>query len=89
VKAAVAVGAIDDPAESINKYNKNGDDEDEFSRRTILRSSLPGDDPRNNMPVVAQQDTWPGQRYPLSTNRVQSSIPRTEVSSANLVTIFR
>lgn len=75
MQAAAAIGVVD----STNS-NKN---EEEFSRKTILRSALPGDDPRNNMPIVAQQDTWPGQRYGLSTNRVQSVIPRTEVASAH------
>jgi cytochrome c heme-lyase len=33
-------------------------------------------DPRNNMPLVANQQPAPGQRELLSTNRVRSTIPK-------------
>ena len=33
-------------------------------------------DPRNNMPVTAKQDMAPGQKTPISTQRQQSTIPK-------------
>jgi cytochrome c heme-lyase len=33
-------------------------------------------DPKNNMPLEANQQPCPGQRKPLSTERVQSTIPK-------------
>ena len=33
-------------------------------------------DPRNNMPVEPNQQPYPGQRKPISTERVVSSIPK-------------
>jgi hypothetical protein len=33
-------------------------------------------DPKNNMPVQANQDMAPGQTVPLDTNRVKSNIPK-------------
>ncbi|GBG32467.1 Cytochrome c-type heme lyase [Hondaea fermentalgiana] len=37
-------------------------------------------DERNYMPKTAEQKAWPGQRFPLSTNRVESVIPKGEFS---------
>ena len=38
----------------------------------------PAVDPRNNLPKVAEQKPWPGQRIPLNTHRVESVIPKAE-----------
>jgi cytochrome c heme-lyase len=38
-------------------------------------------DPRNNMPLEANQQPWPGQRKLLSIDRLQSTIPKGGTSS--------
>jgi cytochrome c heme-lyase len=44
----------------------------------LAQHDAPATDPRNNMPKVAEQKPWPGQRIPLNTHRVESVIPKAE-----------
>ena len=38
--------------------------------------AAPENDPSNNMPKVAEQSVWPGQKETLATGRVKSTIPK-------------
>eukprot|EP00879_Flechtneria_rotunda_P013240 GHRR01013825.1.p1 GENE.GHRR01013825.1~~GHRR01013825.1.p1 ORF type:complete len:146 (+),score=24.20 GHRR01013825.1:707-1144(+) len=61
-----------------NVYSQRINDPSSQERPNPL-SALQGTDlldPKNNMPLEANQQPSPGQRKPLSTDRVQSTIPK-------------
>ncbi len=49
---------------------------DVYSRRINDPSASSALDPKNNMPVLPNQQPCPGQRRPLPTERMQSTIPK-------------
>jgi hypothetical protein len=61
-----------------NVYSQRINDPDASAARNPLQSLRNTDvlDPRNNMPLEANQLPCPGQRKPLSTQRVASTIPK-------------
>jgi len=48
----------------------------DVSSQSACPIASPETDPSNNMPKVAEQSVWPGQKESLQTDRIKSSIPK-------------